>query len=352
MNKVIENLTLGIAAAVIFAILPAAAFTQDKWSPSPKPEPTIAQPKPERPVRSVMEPPMPSRYFGGDTSEKSIAVDSGVNLSLCVTQGTVKVNGWNRSEVRVFVQDGSKFGFKVQLKSPKTGAPALMMVTGIETKNKYASPTPCIWGGEIEIDVPVNATVTIKGQEITTKIDTVKRVEVKTVGGDISLRNIANGITAYSNQGDITVDESAGPMILDTTTGNILVFEAAPSEIGDMFKAKTNSGEISLQRLGYRQMEVGSISGSVAFNGEILSGGSYSMSTSKGSIRLAIPQTTSCVVTASYGYGSFNPELPFKILTENKSEGPIKTIVGELGKGGDATIKLSTNNGSIGIKKQ
>lgn len=352
MNKIIENLTFGIAAAMIFWILPAAVFTQDKWSPTPKPEPTFAPPKPERPARSAMEPPTPGRYFGGDTSEKSIIVDSGVNLSLCVTQGTVKVNGWNRSEVRVFVQDGSKFGFKVQLKSPKTGAPALMMVTGIETKNKYASPTLCLWGGEIEIDVPVNATVTIKGQEITTKIDTVKRVEVKTVGGDISLRNIANGITAYAGQGDITVDESEGAMILNSTTGNILVFEAGPSEIGDVFKANTNSGEISLQRLGYRQMEVTSISGSVAFTGEVLSGGSYSMSTSKGSIRLAIPQTTSCVVTASYGYGSFNSDIPIKILTENKSEGPIKSIVGELGKGGDATIKLSTNNGSIGIKKQ
>src|SRR5258708_37426576 len=105
---------------------------------------------------------------GGDTSERSIKVDNNVNLSLCVTHGTIKVNGWSRGEVRVFVQDGSKFSFTVQMTSPKTGDPALLMVTGLETKNKYAAPNECLWGGEIDIDVPVNATINIKGQETTT----------------------------------------------------------------------------------------------------------------------------------------------------------------------------------------
>ena len=77
-------------------------------------------------------------------------------------------------------------------------------------------------------------------------------------------------------------------MNLETTNGNILVFEAAPSEIGDIFKVKTTSGAISLQKLGYRQVESNSISGTMMFGGELLSGGSYSFVTSNGTIRLAI----------------------------------------------------------------
>jgi hypothetical protein len=348
MKKLIDNLTLGILAAAVLAALPTIISAQNTWTAPPaKPEKPTKAERLERIIRNWPAQPM----TGGDTSERSIKVDNNVNLTLCVTQGTVKVNGWNRSEVRVFVQDGSKFGFKVQLKSPKSGDPALLMVTGIETKNKYAAPSECIWGAEIEIDVPVNATINIKGQETTTTIDSVRKAGVRTIGGDISLRNISSGITASAGQGDITVEKSEGPMILDSTTGNILVFEAGPSEIGDIFKAKTNSGSISLQGLGHRQIEVGSISGSVAFNGEILSGGSYSLSTSNGSIRLSIPQNSSCKISATYGFGSFNSDIPFKVITETVSD-MARNIVVTVGGGGDATIRLTTNNGSIGIKKQ
>src|SRR5580765_3403381 len=245
MKKLIENLIPRVFASFFLAAVPTIISAQNT--------PTAPPARPEIPNR-ISRNWNAKHIGGGDTSEKSIKADANVNLTLCVTQGTVKVNGWNRSEVRVFIQDGSKFGFKVQLKSPKSGDPALLMVTGIETKTKYAAPSECIWGDEIEIDVPVNATINIKGQETTTTIDTVRKAGVRTIGGDISLRNVSSGITASAGQGDITVEESEGPMILESTTGNILVFDAGPSDIGDMFKAKTNSGSISLQQLGYRQI--------------------------------------------------------------------------------------------------
>ena len=76
------------------------------------------------------------------------------------------------------------------------------------------------------------------------------------------------------------------------------------------------------------------------------------MNTNRGSIRLTIPVSTGCTITVSYGYGSFNTEIPIKISTEDISSGPVKSIVGTLGKGGDSIVKLSSVNGSISIKKQ
>jgi len=123
MKKLIENSILGIIAAVILAAVPTILSAQNT--------PTAPPAKPEKPAKTEKFERISRNWaaklmVGGDTSERSIKVDSNVNLSLCVTQGTIKVNGWNRNEVRVFVQDGSKFGFKVQLKSPKTGDPALL----------------------------------------------------------------------------------------------------------------------------------------------------------------------------------------------------------------------------------
>lgn len=355
MNKLIENLVLGIAATAIFVALPAFTFAQNPWTAPPpsKPAAPTASPRPESRIEPPAEPfPRPYIYYRGP-SEKSIKVDGSVNLAFgCVSEGTIKVNGWNRNEVRVFVENGTKFGFRILQKSVKSGSPEWIKVVGMDPKSKFGAGSECISAREIEIDAPLNATITIKGREISTNIDSVKRVEVTTIGGDISIRNISGGITASAGQGDITVAGSEGAMMLDTTTGNILVFDAGPSGIGDIFKAKTNSGEIALQRVTHRQINVNSISGSVSFNGEILNGGSYNLGTTKGSIRLALPAATACMVYASYGYGTFNSEIPFKIATENITEGPVKTVVGSLGKGGDAVLKLSSVNGSISIKKQ
>jgi hypothetical protein len=344
MNKIIENLAFCIVAVIALTVLPTPVFAQERWAAPPEAPKALMRAMPDSPQLV----PMP----GDDTFERSIKVDNGVYIELCVTQGNVKVNGWNRNEARVFVDHGSRFDFNVRQLNSMSGGPALITVVGVEKKKNKASTSQCIWGDEIEIDVPTNAIINLKGQDITTSVDTVKRVYIQTIGGDISLRNIANGITASAGQGDITVQESGGAMTLDSNTGNILVFEAGPREIGDMFKAKTFSGEIVLQRLDYRQVEVNSISGSVAFDGDVLSGGSYRLTTTKGSIRMSIPLNSSCQVSATYGFGDFSSELPIKTQTEDIRPGPVKNIVGTFGKGGDATLNLMTSNGSIIIKKQ
>ena len=330
MHKIVENILFRSIAVSLLAAFPLLAYSQPSIPGSPE------------------FPDMSSE----DTIEKSIAVDKNVNLKLCVTQGNLKINGWNRSEVRVFVKNGAKFSFSTLEKSKQTGSPVWIMLMGLSsTKGKSTSPSGCIWGDEIEIDVPVNATLNITGQETKTSIDTIRKASVKTISGDINLRNVTEGITATTYEGDVTVEESMGPMMLETTTGNILVFDAGPSQIGDIFKAKTNGGNVSLQRLDYRQVDVSSISGSVAYSGDILSGGDYNLNTSNGSIKMFIPQTSSCQVVALYGYGAFNSEIPIKIETENITEGPAKRMVGKIGNGG-ATVKLASNSGSIVIKKQ
>jgi hypothetical protein len=332
------------AAIALFGGMSVFAQSDPKATPA-RPEITVIAPRPTTRVPAPL--PMP----GGDTLERSIKVDSSINLSLCVTQGNLKVNGWNRNEVRVFVRNGTKFGFKVQQKSQKSGDPVWIMVASDGSAGKYGSPNECVWGDEIEIDAPVNATLNLKGQEITTTIEGIRKVNVKNAGGDITIREVTDGVTASTYRGDLSVEDSTGAMMLESSTGNILVFDAGPSEIGDIFTAKTASGAVALQNVAHRQMEVKSVSGTVAFNGELLNGGSYSFGTTNGSIRLMLPQNTSCTVSATYGFGTFNSELPIKILTENISEGPVKSMVGKLGSG-DATLKLTTSNGSIQVKKQ
>jgi hypothetical protein len=343
MQKFIEKFFFGLTAVTILAAGAASSLSQGSVPPE-------TAPVPRHLPRAAPAPPN-TPAVASDSNERSLKVDSSVNLTLCVNEGTVNINSWKRNELRVFVHDGSKFAFKVSQKSEKTGDPVWVNLVAVEGR-RAGMTGECISGGEIEIDLPANAAVTLKGQETTTSIDSIRKASVRTAGGDISLRNIAEGVTATTFEGDIKVDGSKGAISLESTTGNILVFEAGPSDFGDVFRAKTNSGMISLLNVEHRQIDVNSISGTVAYNGAILSGGSYSLSTTNGSIRMAVPQNTACSVNATYGYGRFEVELPFKILTENVTPGSVKTVVGNFGSGGDAVIRLTSNSGSIVIKKQ
>jgi len=284
----------------------------------------------------------------GDASERAIAVDKNVNFTLCVTSGNVKINGWSRAEIRAVVREGTRFSFKVQHKNA-SGVADLLSLYSIDAKGRGSSD--CLWGDEIEIDAPMNATVTVKGKEIHTSVDSVRRASVYIIGGDITLSNIVEGVTASTGQGDITVESSTGPMGLESTTGNVVVFDSGPREIGDNFRAKTNSGNLSLQKLSYRQVEVNSISGSVLFNGDVIDGASYMLGTSNGSIRMQIPQMTNCQLSAIFTAGNFDTEIPYKLLTENLSPGSVKNINAKFGKGGDSLIRLTTGNGNISIRK-
>lgn len=284
-------------------------------------------------------------------AEKSIAVDANVNISLCVETGNLKVNGWQRDEVRAFVSKGSQLGFKSLQQSKQSGKPVWIMVLGFDpTMNNSADADECLSGEEIEIDVPRNATINVKGRESETSVDSVGKVSVENVSGDIFLNNISRGIEAKTYEGDVTVENSSGAMTLFSTTGNIVAFDADSSEIGDIFKAKTNNGAIVLKNVEQRQIEVGSNSGSINFAGALAAGGQYNFGTSNGSITLIIPQNSSSKITASYGYGIFNSEIPLENLVKS-APSKAQNLTGQIGKG-EATLSLTTYSGALRIKKQ
>ncbi len=276
-------------------------------------------------------------------------VDANVLIKLCVAQGDLRINGWNRNEVRVFVKDGRQFRMKPLEKSADTGKVNWLWI-GNMVEGRPVPSAECLAGDRIEIDAPLGSNLDLSGRAARTSIDSVKKVKVKVVEGVITLRNIPGGISAYTSQGDVIVENSGGAISLESTTGNIVAVEVTPGQIGDLLKAKTNGGSITLQRVEHRQIEASSISGSLLFDGKFLTGGIYNFRTSNGSIKLAIPSNSSCTLKATYGFGSFDSDIPMKVITENITP-QAKILVAKIG-GGDAAVTLTTTRGSIAIKKQ
>ncbi len=284
-------------------------------------------------------------------AEKSIAVNPKVEIQFCVADGNLKINGWNRSEVRVFIDKGSEIDFKIREKEEKTEEPVRLEVIGYAAGKKLpANPEKCLSGEKIEIDVPRQASVSVKGRIDSAAINFIRKVSLHFVSGDASVSHISDGIEAVIYDGDITVGNSRGAISLAGTSGNIVAYDVLPKETGDVFKAKTSSGIITLQKIGHGQTQVNAISGSIRFTGDILNRGQYNFGTQSGLILISVPPDSSGKISASYGYGAFSSEIPMTNVVKSKAAS-IKSLIGTIGKG-DANLNLTTFNGQIYIKKQ
>lgn len=223
------SIKIKFLAAAFFAFACFSnVFSQTEPLPTPKAKISIPQ-KAAKPnwktankVRNESETP----------AEKSMSVVSNINISLCVSEGNLKVNGWDRKEVRAFVSEGSQVGFTIVQKG-------WIKVLGFDPAVvKESNPDECLSGDSIEIDVPHGAVVNIKSNVSEMMIDSVAKVTIENSGGDILLNNIERGIDARTYEGDVMVGQSSGAMSLSSTTGNITAFDINPSEIGDILKPK------------------------------------------------------------------------------------------------------------------
>lgn len=332
----------------LLAMMALAAVGQTPKTAPPKSVPPKPAPKAE-PVEHPEPPAIPREHRGG---ERALAVDPNVNIKLpCISQARVTVNGWQRDEIRVFVRNGGDVSFKVHERDPKSGKPVWVLITQQLPGVRATPQSECLSGDRIDIEVPYGATLSITGRETETRIDSVKKVSIKNLGGNVALRNISGGIAAETYEGDVSVESSGGQIALKTSTGNIIAYGVSPGQVGDIFKAGTSNGSITLQKVEHRQIEANSVSGTLVFNGKFLPGGLYAFKTSNGTVRLAIPEESSCKVIAWYGFGTFNSEIPMKTLTEDGSSEGGKRFSAIMGSG-NATVNLTTSSGKLLITKQ
>lgn len=318
----------------------------NKWKINSAPKIVVKVPK------VPLSPPTPVFGFRtkGDSDEKSIKVNAKSIVSFCVSRGKIKVNGWNRNEVRAFVDGSKQIGIKVIEKSRDKKEPVWVKVIGYDPeKTETPRRSECISGKVIELDVPFGATIDAKGGVGGTTIDSVAKVKLKKVGGDVIFNNIKYGIYAINYEGNIIVNKSGGSMNLETTTGNIVAVRAFPKEWGDTFKAKTNSGAVVLQDVEYRQGEIFSTSGSIKFMGKILANSQFEFTTIDGSITLQIPKDSNADLNATYG-GNFISKIPFKNIKKG-GDSNVRTISATMGKSG-AKLLLETFQGTILIDEQ
>jgi len=208
-------------------------------------------------------------YENGEFT-KSLKVDKGGKLDININSGSINLTPWEKNEVYVKVDNVDKD----QVKDIE------VYLEGNNVYVKYNSKWG--WGEEIDLYVsfPSQFSVDAKstGGDISVKGNVVGNIELNTMGGDISLKNVKGKVRVSTQGGDLTVGNIEGGLMLSTMGGDIRIGEV----IGETARVNTMGGDIKVAK---------AMSGieAVTYGGEIdvkVLGGDSQLKTMGGSIEV------------------------------------------------------------------
>jgi hypothetical protein len=290
----------------------------------------------------------------GQQIERTVSADARVSVSACTLSGSFTVHGWNRKEVRVRVSSGAN----IELTRIDQTTSQLATELKVTAQNRRGTGSPsCLMFGDLEMDVPLGASVKLQTTSGDISATDVARVDVTTTSGSISLAKMGEDTNATVIGGDITVRDSTGSFKLQATGGSIDARDVAPVTATDALNVSTVSGEVTLNQVQHRHVSVNSVSGEVMYSGALLPNGRYSFQNLSGEVQLLLPASSSFRLLANVGesvkissdFALKYTQNPNMVSPGNRSEPRhVNATVGD----GESTVRVSLLTGSLRISKK
>jgi DUF4097 and DUF4098 domain-containing protein YvlB len=232
---------------------------------------------------------------------RNVASDALIELNLIA--GTVKVTGWQKSEMELT----GTLGDDRQKLEITGGKDRLKIEVDFEDEGEHHN----VEGSDLELRVPRGA-----------------RVRIETVSAPITVSDLTERIDLNSVSGKLEVQGSPKEAKLNTVSGAIVVDDGAALE----------------------NLDTNTVSGDIEAHLRLRSGGSFSFNTVSGGIELRLPANVSADFEASTFSGSIHSDFGGK-PEKGSSVLPAQSLDFTLGSGG-ARVKINSFSGPIKIRKE
>jgi hypothetical protein len=220
--------------------------------------------------------------------------------------GRVQIRGWARDEVRVL-----------------GATPARVTTENSLVRVRPTSPLPrgqTAW----EIDVPNWMAVSVTSTQANVTVEGVAAdVGVQSVGGTVRVSGGSGRVSARSGNQSVRVSGASGQV-----------------------QAEAVNGSVRLERIRSDDVFATSVNGSIDFDGPILDGGRYRLSSHNGRIGLTVQEDANATVTVTTYNGRFQTAFPITI-TELGAERRTTFVLGT----GSAPVEASSFNGNIDLRR-
>lgn len=308
--------------------------------------------KPEQPLQKV---------------EKSLAVDPQATVTLCVASGTIRVRGWEKSEVRVRSVGASQLDFRRIDKVKDTSTPPTRVdVMVFDRAGVMNRRLDCRAFANVEMEVPAGSTVQVQTRDGDITISGVAAAYAGSQNGNIEIDHATKLVEAGSVGGSISLRESSGRINLSSAGGGVEAINIRAASSDDTFEVGTVSGDIQLDHVSIPKVMVKTVNGTVTMTGPLVKSGYYALTNMTGDVVLELPADASFQLNAKVSekhnivsdfklnYVEEPPKAPAPRVPTRTPAPPAPYVlrrVNAICGTGDATISVASFGGTVQLRK-
>lgn len=201
---------------------------------------------------------------------------------------------------------------------------------------------------DFHLTVPRGMALSIEGMAVEVDVQgAVGDVDISTIHGSIRLLGGRGNIFLESVNGEVWVEGAEGNIEVTGVAGGITLRDCA----GDIM-VESVGGSVAMQGIRSRDIEVGTVGGTLRFEGEIQDGGVYTFGTHGGQIWLYLPTEMNARVEAVTLAGGMEIDFPGAPSEPSRNRGmpglSQKEIIFQVGNG-SARVEVETFGGTIHI---
>jgi DUF4097 and DUF4098 domain-containing protein YvlB len=265
-------------------------------------------------------------------TDTTLAVPPSARLQLQSLSGSIKVTAWDRSEMRVRAEHGTRDVIEINVRGS---------VVEVSAERRRGGPAFV----DYEITVPRTMSLELSGQETEIEIEGVTgAINAESVEGGVTIRRAGGPVEVHTVEGDIVIDGARGEIKVEGVDGDITLTNV----VGDL-TVETTDGDVTLDSVDAANVDVSTVDGDVSYHGTIKDGGRYGLSTHSGDIVVGMPTTVNAAVSVATFDGSFEADPAFKVQVTTMRPG--RRFSFTLGSGA-ARVELESFDGTIRLERR
>ena len=260
----------------------------------------------------------------GEKVERSLTVDPQATVTLCVASGTLKVRGWEKSEIRVRSIDAVQIDFRRIDRTKDTSKPATRVDVMVTEKGPAPNPRrDCQAFADVEMELPSGAIVQVQTRDGDVMIAGVAAAYAGSQNGDIAIERVSKLVEAGSLGGSISLRDSSGRINLNSAGGGVEAHNVRAATDEDTFEVATVRGDILLDRISIPKVNAKTVNGTMTMSGPLTKQGNYGFTSMTGDVVLAMPHDASFQLNARVSEKhAIVSDFPLKYINEPAPPAP------------------------------
>ena len=261
-------------------------------------------------------------------TDTTVVVPANARLHLKNDAGRIEVTSWNRNELRVQAEHGSRDRVLIERRNG---------VVTVQASRDRGRPIV-----DYRLTVPAGMSLAVGGIHAEIAVTGVQGdIQAESVEGGITIRGGGGSMRLNSVEGDIIVEGARGSVQINGVDGDISV-----SNVVGNVSVETIDGDLTLENIDATNVDASTVDGDIMYSGTIKDGGRYRFTSHDGDVILAVPAGINATISVATFDGDF--ESDFQIPLDKFEGRRFRFVLGS----GSATVELESFDGEIRLRRR